>query len=248
MGVTPTTGAAVAAAMAAAMVATAWFPPTADALSQRARPPAVPTVTMVWAQVCRHPWVSLAVAMVPAAVLFRFGRSPVDGAVVVTVLGCGVLAAMVDVRCHRLPDAITAPLWAVAWPVMVAIAVVGGDTVRIRFALVAGLVCLVLLGAGWLAGMGLGDVKLGAMLALVVGWCAPDTVAAIGAALAMVLVATGAAVTEAAGRSVWRWLGQWQSHHRLEPGESVRRWFAFGPHLVAAATVVVVVGGPVSGA
>lgn len=177
-----------------------------------------------------------------------------------TVLGGGVLSAMVDVRCHRLPDAITAPLWAVAWPVMVVVALAGGDATRIRSSLVAGVVAAVVLGIGWLAGMGLGDVKLGALLALVAGWMAPDPVAAAGAALALVLLATCAAVAGATGRWLGHVLARWLDG-RLDGWRGGRlvvlrrwtvaqpdRWFAFGPHLVVAAMAVVAVAGPPAGA
>jgi leader peptidase (prepilin peptidase) / N-methyltransferase len=216
----------------AGLLAMVWFPAAASALATRSVVPRLPPAASALAAIGRHPARSLAWALLPATVMIRFGPQPVDGAVVLGVMGCAVLSAMVDVRCHRLPDAITAPLWAVAWPVMAAVAVIGGNPTRIRLALVAALVAVVVLGVGWLVGMGLGDVKLGAVLALVAGWLAADPAAAVGAALAMVALASVAAVVHAMAG--------------MAAGRLRRQWFAFGPHLVAAATVVVMVAGPAS--
>jgi prepilin signal peptidase PulO-like enzyme (type II secretory pathway) len=187
-------------------------------------------------------------AIAAGVVALRFGSAPRDGLVVLAVLGCAVLSALVDLRCHRLPDAITAPLWAAAWPVMVAVAVVDGNAIRIRFALVAGVVALLVLGVGWLMGMGLGDVKLGALLALVSGWLASEASEALMAALAVVFVAAVGAVLHSVLRCAGCWFGRLRSgSHRARPSTAAaaeHRWFAFGPHLVAGATVVIMALGP----
>ena len=243
IGVVGVVGVIVAAGVGT-LAALVWFPQAADALAQRHRLPAPPSWTSLWAVMRQRPIVWMMVAGGSAAIAFRFAAAPADAVVVVIVLACAVLSAMVDVRCHRLPDAITAPLWAVMWPVMVAVALLGGDPLRIRSALIAGLVAAAVLGTGWLMGMGFGDVKLGALLALVAGWLAAHPITAIGAALGLVLVATCIAVVASVGRIVVQQLaalGPWRRPLVVNRGG---RWFAFGPHLVAAAMVVMVAGGP----
>lgn len=245
-------GAAVVSAAASGMVAMVWFPGAAGALARRSALPALPGAASIVQSVRQRPWSSVVAACCPVVCLVRFGSAPVDAAVVMVVVGGGILSAMVDVRCHRLPDAITAPLWATVWPVMVVAAVAAGDTVRIRSALVAAMVTMAVLGVGWIAGMGLGDVKMGALLALTAGWLCTDPAQALTVAFSFVLLAAGAAVAGSVvtwmARRPWmasgprRWAGR---DHRASPGTG-NGWFAFGPHLVAAATVVMVALGPVS--
>jgi len=230
---------------AVTLVAVAWFPGAAVALSTRSRPPRVPDPASVWSAVRQRPGPSVLWVALTGLVMVRFGPAPLDGGVLLVVVGVAVLSAMVDLRCHRLPDAITAPLWALAWPAMVALAVMQGDALRVRFALMSAVTALLVLGVGWLLGMGLGDVKLGALLALAAGWSTAHADGAVRAGLALVLIAACGAVVHAAVRSV----GQWRGRQALAwPGAVAwrdRHWFAFGPYLVAAATVVIVIGGPV---
>jgi hypothetical protein len=233
-------------AAAGGVVAMVWFPGAAGALARRSVLPALPGAAAMVQFVRQRPWSSLAAACCPVVCWARFGSAPVDAVVVMLVVGGGILSAMVDVRCHRLPDAIVAPLWAAVWPVMVVAAVVAGDTARIRSALVAATVTMVVLGVGWIAGMGFGDVKLGALLALTAGWLCTDPAGALTVAFSFVLLAAGAAV---AG-SVVTWVasglrGRVGRDHRAALGTG-GGWFAFGPHLVAAAIVVMVALGPVS--
>ena len=78
----------------------------------------------------------------------------------------GVLLAVIDLRCLRLPDQVVAALGLTAvaplaalWPGRIGAALVGAGAVLIAYAI------LVLLG-----GLGLGDLKLAAVLALILGF------------------------------------------------------------------------------
>ena len=234
----------VAAAVALIMVGLAplvgvCLPHVVARLEQRLWPP-LPVVIALRAVVglpagLRHHhsglWALVAVVGA-AAVALRFGHHAPSLVVVGVVTGAGVLAAAVDLRCHRLPDALTAPTWLLVWPVIVGSSVFGGDPGRIRLALAGGLVAVAALGFGWVLGMGLGDVKFGAVMAVVVGWLTTGFHHAITSVLAMVVVASGASAL-------------WAVAAGLRSGARTARVYAFGPWLVAAAVGVVMVNGPV---
>ncbi|WP_328463905.1 prepilin peptidase [Actinoplanes sp. NBC_00393] len=107
---------------------------------------------------------SAAVAGVPAALL-----GPVPGLPVLLIAGVlGVLLAMIDLRCLRLPDPLVGAL---ALVVGVPLALI--EPARIGTAVAAGAaVGIVYLAIALLPGrgLGLGDVKLGAVLALLLGF------------------------------------------------------------------------------
>jgi leader peptidase (prepilin peptidase) / N-methyltransferase len=159
----------------------------------------------------------------------RAGRMA-DAVVVALVLTSLATAAVVDLRCRRLPDAISAPVWAVAWLVMLVDAHVlasggaSGGVDRLRPALVGALVAGAALGVGWLVGMGFGDVKVGALLGLVAGWGGADVDQAANRALVLVLVAVTLGVVVASATR--------------------QRRFALGPFLVLAGAPLLVAGLP----
>ena len=189
-------------------------------------------------------WVSLALGaprrsqlvanLVVVVIVARWGAEPIAAVVALVVAGAAALASLVDVRCHRLPDVIVAPLGigllltALTWSAS------SGQGSWLASALAAGTAAGAVLGTGWLVGMGLGDVKFGAALGLLSGWAVGSPAAAVLAALGGV----GLASLGAAGW--WAW------------GTVVRgdapRWFPFGPFLAASALVVGLLTGPPSGA
>lgn len=84
----------------------------------------------------------------------------------------GLALAVIDVDCHRLPDALTLPSYPIALALLGAAAAVDGDAGALGRAL-AGMVVLggfYRLLAALPAGLGGGDVKLGGVLGLYLGW------------------------------------------------------------------------------
>jgi leader peptidase (prepilin peptidase)/N-methyltransferase len=115
---------------------------------------------------------------VPVALLLAGTAAVVTGPSP-ALLGALYLAAVtpelvrIDLREHRLPDALTLPGYPVAAVVLAADAALGGEA--LVSALTAGgvslLLFLLLSAAG---GMGMGDVKLAGVLGLLLGEAAPD--------------------------------------------------------------------------
>lgn len=175
----------------------------------------------------------VAAVVVVVLVVTRWGTEPVAAGVALIAVGAAWLASLVDLRCHRLPDLIVLPmglglvLAAGAWSVL------AGDGWWLGSALAAGVTAAVVLGVGWLVGMGLGDVKFGAALGVLTGW-------AVGTPVGAVLVALGGVGLASFGAAVW-WL--WSALvHRHAP-----RWFPFGPFLAASALVIGLLTGPPAG-
>lgn len=114
----------------------------------------------------------VAVAAVESTLAWRIGTTSAQPAF--ACLGAvGSVASLIDLRTHRLPNQVILP----SYPVVVALlAVASGighewwpfDRAVIAMALVAGF--YLVLGLGFTRGLGLGDVKLGGLLALGVGW------------------------------------------------------------------------------
>ncbi|MBE6474830.1 MAG: prepilin peptidase [Actinomyces succiniciruminis] len=162
----------------------------------------------------RSPQGVLAAILCAATLAWGLSRSaPVDTAIALPVVALLGVAGSVDAVCHRLPDRLlgSAGLWLV-------VAIAGRSLVRlvtvesVHAALwPAGRATLCALGAGaavfamWLipaSGMGLGDVKLCALLGLWLGYTAVDWVVA-GLLLGFILaglVAIGLLITRRAGR------------------------------------------------
>lgn len=200
-----------------------WLPTAVDGLVYRRMPTWQRPVMPVGAAIGGV----IGVAAGTGVVALRFSHRPAVAAVVWGVFAVAFVASVVDFQCHRLPDMLTAPLWATMWPTLVVLAVTAGEHQRIAAGLVAAGVSAAALGAGWLVGMGLGDVKFGAVLALVVGWCSGTPGAAIAGAL---VVVGGAAVLSVL----------WVALRWLVSGTPVRDVYAFGPWLAGSAAVVVV--------
>ena len=81
--------------------------------------------------------------------------------------------AVIDVRTHRLPNALVLPAYPVALVVLVVCCVLGEDWSRLIRALIGALALFVFYFALRLMsprGMGGGDVKLAGLLGLVLGW------------------------------------------------------------------------------
>jgi leader peptidase (prepilin peptidase)/N-methyltransferase len=114
----------------------------------------------------------VAVAAVESTLAWRIGTTSALPAF--ACLGAvGSVASLIDLRTHRLPNRVILP----SYPVVVALlAVASGighewwpfDRAVIAMALVAGF--YIVLGLGFTHGLGLGDVKLGGLLALGLGW------------------------------------------------------------------------------
>ena len=136
------------------------------------------------------PWRQLAVATAAAALvggglsiaaLTAAGGSwaplALEGLLIAVVAACGLWAAFIDAREHRLPNAILLPLYAAVSVLLIAQAIATADHGRLLTAAIAGVagyLVFFLLGLG--GGVGFGDVKLAGVLALYLGslsWSAP---------------------------------------------------------------------------
>lgn len=155
----------------------------------------------------RYPLVELGTGVLFALVAWRF---PVDDAPSVVVLvaylylaAVAVALALIDLDVHRLPDAIVLPSVVVAVVLLAVAAALGGDWGSLARAVAGGVVLfgayLVMLVA-YPAGMGLGDVKLAAVLGVYLGWLGWGVLAVgamaaflLGGAFAVVLVVRGRA-------------------------------------------------------
>ncbi len=114
----------------------------------------------------------------------------------------GLALAVIDVGCHRLPDALTLPSYPIALVLLGAAAAVGGDGHAFGRAL-AGMAVLggfYRLLAALPAGLGGGDVKLGGVLGLYLGWAGWPALA-VGTFAAFVTSSAVAAVLIASGRA-----------------------------------------------
>jgi leader peptidase (prepilin peptidase) / N-methyltransferase len=119
------------------------------------------------------PWVVPAAGAAAGLAAWSAGTGPLLPLLPVLLLAVvlGVLLAAVDLRCLRLPDPLVATLALLVCPPLAAAALLAGDPARLARAVLAA----VLVGAGYLAlalagGLGLGDVKLAAVLAFPLGF------------------------------------------------------------------------------
>ncbi|WP_270365575.1 prepilin peptidase [Microbacterium algeriense] len=142
------------------------------------------------------------------------------------LLGVGAWLTVIDVRTHRLPNRIVLPTLAGLLALAVVDALVAGRSASLVRALL-GMVILGGLYAGLRAispaGMGGGDVKLAAVIGLVLGWHGWQALL-VGAASAFVLGALHALVLLA-----------------LRKADRSTR-IAFGPWMIAGAVLGVVLG------
>ena len=138
--------------------------------------------------------------------------------------GAAVVLAGVDLASHRLPDRVTFPAVAVCAAALAVDAAVTGPWSALLRAGAAAVTAYVLGTAARLVqprGFGGGDVKLLALLGLVLGWAGWDVLAA-GVFAGLLIGALGALALMAVGRAGWRTA------------------VAFGPPLLAGSYVALV--------
>lgn len=150
-------------------------------------------------------------AMLWGAAVARFGASLELPPFLVLFSGLLVLA-VVDARTYRLPNRLTLPLLAVSIPLLAAVAVARGEPGRLGGAAVGAIGVFVFLGAlaalsaEWL---GWGDVKLGAVLGLYLGWLDPVLVVWALLFAGLVGVVVGLAVLAVRRRNLPYPFGPW---------------------------------------
>jgi leader peptidase (prepilin peptidase)/N-methyltransferase len=144
--------------------------------------------------------------------------------------GAAVVLAGVDLAAHRLPDRVTAPTAAgAALALLVDAAALGSWPALVRAVLAAAVTAAVALPAALPAsGIGLGDVKLLALLGLLLGWAGWGVLLA-GVFLGLLAGAAGSVLLVLAGRAGWRTA------------------VPFGPPLLAGAVLALAIAGPVLG-
>lgn len=165
---------------------------------------------------------------------WRFDGAPAGELAVVLVLFTALVAlSVIDVQVLRLPDRIVAPTFLVLLVLIVATSLVTREPERIRFAILGGVTWGLMLGVGWLVGMGFGDVKAGGVMGMVLGWMAGDVTQALQLVLWALLLATLVACAYGIVAKVVQ----------LARRQRGRLWFAFGPFL-AVGTVALVLWSP----
>jgi leader peptidase (prepilin peptidase)/N-methyltransferase len=176
----------------------------------------------------RYPLVEAGTALLFVAVTLRFGLTPVLPAYLY-LAAIGVALAVIDVDVKRLPDAIVLPSYLVGGALLALAAAMSADW----SAGTRGLLAMVALLAFYFAlafvnpnGMGLGDVKLGGLLGLYLGWLGWSSVV-IGTFVGFLsggLVGAALLVTRRANR---------------------KTAIPFGPYMLLGALVAVFFAGPV---
>lgn len=179
----------------------------------------------------RYPLVEAATGLLFALVVVRFlGAGSQVWAVpaYLYLAAVAVALALIDVDTHRLPNAIVLPS-IVAMAALLAGASAGsGDWARFVDALLGGVVLFGLYAAMFVVyprGMGLGDVKLAAVLGLALGWLGWGPLA-VGAFAAFLFGGAFSIALLAAGRA------------------NRKTALPFGPWMLAGAGVGVAFGGP----
>jgi leader peptidase (prepilin peptidase) / N-methyltransferase len=152
--------------------------PADDGPTTAAHPTAEPTYVLLAAWPPLRPVLAVATAAVFAALAGARGAAP-DLPAFLVLGGIGVALAYVDLRRHRLPDALTGPAFAAGVVLLAGAAAAERDWSAYGRAWLGA----VALGGIYLllallrpAGMGLGDVKLAAVLGLHLGWLGWGTV------------------------------------------------------------------------
>lgn len=178
----------------------------------------------------RYPMVDLATSVGFGLVGFRFGSdwmlTPYLG-----FTGVLVVLAVIDIETHLLPNII---MWPAIWAGLFVVLVLSGLNdypEGINSALVAAAVASGFIGAAHLAyeaGMGRGDVKLALLVGLLVGWPQAEVVTALRLAFATLIVAL---LTIGIGGGLYNLV---RRRGRVE--------IAFGPALIGACMVMIVVG------
>jgi leader peptidase (prepilin peptidase)/N-methyltransferase len=149
----------------------------------------------------RPPLVEVGTAALFVLVAVRFGLSP-ELPAFLCLAGAGVLLAVIDVRHRLLPDRVVLPSLGIGALMLAGAALVHGNwTALARAAAAALLLFLVFLVLALIApsGLGMGDVKLAALLGLYLGWLGWGAVV-VGAAAGFVVQALLALLLLAARR------------------------------------------------
>lgn len=175
------------------------------------------------------PWMRLAIAAAAAAIaggslvvaaVTPFGaawaRQALDGLLFALVAACGLWAAYIDAREHRLPNAVVLPLYAALSVLLIAAAIATADPFRLLGAAAAGVIAfLAFFAMGLAGGVGFGDVKLAGALAFYLGWLSWSApIAAFVLAFVLAAPHTIALLT-------------------LRRRDALKRRLPFGPYLVA---------------
>lgn len=143
----------------------------------------------------------------------------------VATAGLGGWAGVVDARSRRLPDAITIPFAGAAASIILATTVATGDWARAGQALLgAGALGLLYLAAAVAGGLGLGDVKLAAILGATLGFSSWEALL-WGSLLGLLLAIPHAVILHSFGR---------QSSARIGEG---RPMIPLGPYMVLGAII-----------
>lgn len=149
----------------------------------------------------RHPWIW---SILPAAVLGVIGflawREADVFAVLLSAFSVGgIVGAWIDAETHRLPDWLTWPLAGVLVGVVVVHAAWVGEWADATRAIGAGVVVmLALFCLAWVSQLGLGDVKLGLSIGLLLGYKSWWLVA-VGLGMSLLAAGAWAAVLLARG-------------------------------------------------
>ncbi|KQS66291.1 prepilin peptidase [Modestobacter sp. Leaf380] len=150
----------------------------------------------------RPPWLELGTAGLSAAVVLHVGLGPATAAWLWFALGA-VLLTVVDLQHLLLPNRLLLPLTTGAVVLLAGAAAGAGTWPDLGRALVAAPVVatgLLLLALANPAGLGMGDVKLGLLVGLYLGWLGWPSVL-VGLLLAAVAQAAVGLVLLAAGRA-----------------------------------------------
>ncbi|MBK9178378.1 MAG: prepilin peptidase [Acidimicrobiales bacterium] len=180
------------------------------------------------------PWA----CVVATAVLFaaggaRFGPEP-ELLAYLFLFAVLVAVSAIDLEQHRIPNRIVFPALAVSVPAVVVVSIARDVPGAIRWALVGAVVYAGVLLVFHLvspAGIGFGDVKLGLVLGLYLGW--------LDLYLVLVGLALGALVGAAVGLGILAAVG-WRQGRRTG--------FPFGPALAAGTVIAVLFSQPILGA
>lgn len=166
---------------------------------------------------------SLAAAAIATGALLTLtgaGSQPVFLTAVVYITAVGVWLAIVDLRSHRLPDRIVFPSYGALSALLALYALAEADTgVLVRAALTAALTGVLYGAMNRWGSMGRGDVKLGILLGLILGW-AGWSAAVAGPVFGFLLAFIVAVVMLLAGRG--------RKFH-----------IAFGPYLIGGALIAI---------
>ena len=123
----------------------------------------------------------------------------------VFVVWCFPLA-LIDYRTHRLPDVIVLPLWAISGGYFLLLAMVGNTTeawLGANWSMAVAVVALWLMAEAPGQPLGFGDVKLGGLIALHLGWHSPEA-ALVGLSSAFIFGGVWVVVAKLVGKLSWR--------------------------------------------